>query len=469
MRFEFSADSRETVLRAVFEDDDHYTGERQEGVGTMIRYTGQDITFDYAVDSIHPDLLGLLCMIIYYPFIGTKVTFPMAVSPRLETAFGLPPFKSKFQFTNVDDTVPMYRGSRMALSFGGGIDSSAVRTMLPEAFIVHEAHIRDDRVVPSHAHTVVRDLGPEQGRIVTTNQRYVSRPGGWHGWACSVATSLLMATDKDFGIILTGSTLANTLLYNGSKYWDRFAARRAHGFTGNYWQSAFNSVGIPMFSPVCGASEYLTMSLALDLIHRGEVVYCMESSGNACLECWKCFRRDVIRTVVDSRHEVDWKPYDRLAIHNFLERRPLYYGHIFSYARDRSKSLPRFMLSRLEDIPGIKSDWPMRVHTGAFGLCDDDWRSTISERVLQHLDPMEPEHVAEMESWDQTRVQQSPPAARRLPGPNIKHGVYSIVRRTVARSPALSHRLQRARSAVRRIRAGLRRQWGKAQRLHRRR
>ena len=403
MRFEFSSDSHQTRILAVFEDGDSYEGARQEGPGTRITYSGQDIVFDYGVESIHPDLLGLLCLIIFYPFIGERVTFPMPVSPRLEQAFSSPMFKSRFRFANVDDAVETYSGSRMALSFGGGIDSSAVRTILPDAFVVHEAHIRDGCLVPSHAHDIVRRLGSDKGRVVSTNQRYVSQPGGWHGWPCSVATSLLMATDHDFGMILTGSILGSTLLYNGSRYWDRFAARADHGFTGNYWQSAFNAVGIPMFSPVCGASEYLTMKLSLDLIHSGSVVYCMEREGKACLRCAKCFRRDVIRTVVEPGYRATWKPYDRSEIHSFLEHRPLYFGHIFSYARDRP-GLPRFVVSRLTDLPDIRTDWPMRVHGRTLELCDEDWRGAISEQMHRHLDPMDSADLAELEAWDQTRL-----------------------------------------------------------------
>ena len=403
MRFEFTSNESQSVLRAVFEDGDRYEGSRQEGPGQKITYSGEDIIFDYPVSSIHPDLLGLLCLIVFYPFIGERAVFPMPVSPRLEQAFQNQNFRRRFRFDNVDPGVEAYSGSRLALSFGGGIDSSAVRIMFPEAYVVHEAHIKDGRLVPSHAHRIVHDLGPDRGRVVATNQRYVSRPGGWHGWTCAAAAALLMATDNDFGMILMGTILGATLLANGSGYWDRFQARERHGFTGNFWQSAFNAVGMPMFSPVCGASEYLTMTLSLDLIKAGRVVYCIERDGRPCLRCPKCLRRDMIRAVVDPSHRPDWKPYDRADIHEFLSTRPLKYGHIFSFARDRATGLPSFVTSRLHDVPAINSDWPLRFHADTFEFCDPNWESAIRERVLEHLDPMEPEHVAELQSWDQNR------------------------------------------------------------------
>ena len=159
MKFDFQVNSGQSVLRAIFEEGDHASGPRQEGLGTEITYSGQEITFDYAVNDIHPDILGLLCLTIFYPFIGDRVVFPMQVSPKLETAFRNPCFKNQFRFDNVNDAVEPYSGSRMALSFGGGIDSSSIHKMFPEAFVVHEAHLKNEELLPSGVYRVVAPTG----------------------------------------------------------------------------------------------------------------------------------------------------------------------------------------------------------------------------------------------------------------------------------------------------------------------
>ena len=416
MRFEIDSVGRKTLLRAIMENGDQMQGLRQEGAGTTITYSGEHVVFDYEATNIHPDLLGLLCLIIFYPFVGERVVFPMPVSPRLEEAFRNPYFTRKFRFDNVDSSVEMYSGSKMALSFGGGIDSSAVRVLFPEAYVVHEAHWRDGRLVPSDTHRVVHDMGANRGRVVKTNQRYVSRPGGWHGWPCAFATTLLMATDHDFGIILMGATLGGTLLKGGTGYWDRFGARDWHGVTGNFWQSAFGAVGIPAFSPVCGASAFLTMTLSLDLVRAGEVFYCTERDGAACLICPKCLRRDIVRAVVDPEHGPKWAQYDREAIHSFLDRDPLSHGHIFSFASRKLDGLPCFIRSRIQDLRQIESGWPLRVHPGAFDFCDDRWRPMIRDRVLEHLDPMQADDIAELETWSSARQAHRSSRVRRLLG-----------------------------------------------------
>ena len=391
-----------TVLRAVFERGDRSEGPRQEGPGTMITYSGEDIEFDYSLGSIHPDLLGLLCMIVFYPFVGERILFPVPVSARLKRAFSGPNFKP-IRFDNIDPGLGPYSGSRMALAFGGGTDSSAVRMLFPDAYVVHEAHLRTGRLVRSEPHRVVRRMGADRGMAVTTNQRYVSEPGGWHGWPCALATALLMATDHDFGIILAGGTLEPTLLVDGTRYWDRFRDRDTNGPTGDSWQSTFGAVGIPLFSPLCGASSFLTMKLSLDLLRAGEVFSCTQGDGGACLRCPKCLRRDLNRAVVDPEHRPEWERYDHSRVHEYLEQDPLDHGHVFSFAGSRLDGLPRFLTSRTATLPRIRSQWPLRVHPGAFDFCDDRWRDMIRQRVLEHLDPMRPADVAELERWDPTR------------------------------------------------------------------
>jgi len=403
MRFEFWTTPGMSHLKAHFEESDSKVGKREEGSGTEITLIDDTVHFDYEVKEIHPDILGLLCLVTFFPFIGNEAEFPKPVSNRLVEAFQNKCFteKKKFRFRNIDENLPMYTGSKAALSFGGGIDSSSVRKMFPEAYVVHEAHIRGGELVPSHCHEIVTNLG-DKGRLVQTNMRYLSRPGGWHSWPCSTSTSLLLATDMNFGIILTGSILGSCFLSNGVRFWDRIEARGWHGPTGNYWQSAFDAIGLPMFSPVTGVSEFQTMEQSKQLLESGEVVYCMESDGLPCGTCSKCFRRDVIRAYLDDKHLPNWAYYQTESIVKFLQKRPLYFGHIFSTAFSLKPSIfPNWILNEVKDLREIESEWTMKVYKQAFELCAEDWREYISNRVLKYIQPMSKEEESEFKSWNQ--------------------------------------------------------------------
>ena len=144
----------------MYESGDRRTGRSQEGAGRPITYSGEVIEFDYVPDEIHPDLLSLLLLTIHHPFVGERAVFPSPVSPHLEEAFQSSCFDRRIRFDNVDASLEPYSGSSLALALGDGTDSSVVLSMFPEAFVVHEAHVRAGSVVPSFTHPVVREMEP---------------------------------------------------------------------------------------------------------------------------------------------------------------------------------------------------------------------------------------------------------------------------------------------------------------------
>ncbi len=342
----------------------------------------------------------------FFPFVGNEVEFPAPVSNRLFRAFQNKCFtKTKdIHFRNISENVPLYDGRNIALSYGGGIDSTAVRHMFPEAFIIHEAHIRNGELLPSLTHKIVRDLPQTRGRLVTSNIRYLSEPGGWHTWPCATSTSLLMATDFKIGVILTGSNLGSSFVSNGARFWDRLRARAWHGPAGNYWQSAFYEIGLPMVSPVTGVSELQTMKLSKWFLDNQEVIYCMRNGGDACHRCSKCFRRDVVKAFIFDGYTVEWDMYAIDSIRQFLKKRPLYFGHIFSTCFSlKPWRYPNWILDLVRDVQPVRRDWAMRVFADSFQLFPEKWARMISERVLQHVEPMSREDIQEFKSWDQSR------------------------------------------------------------------
>ena len=45
--------------------------------------------------------------------------------------------------------------------------------MFPEAFLIHEAHIKDGRLLRYYSHDIVEKIGKDGAALVATNQRYV--------------------------------------------------------------------------------------------------------------------------------------------------------------------------------------------------------------------------------------------------------------------------------------------------------
>ena len=193
---------------------------------------------------------------------------------------------------------------------------------------------------------------------------------------------------------MCGAILEGNYLWNGRKFWDRGSesVRENHGTTGNYWQSIFSIIGLPLWSPVEGSSEYGTMRLSLANIKNGTVDY---GTGHT-----KCFRRDILRSVEDEDFNMDWEKYNTGEVHKLLEARPLYYGNIFVYAA-KVTDTPDWYRDRIDDVQKIHSDWPRKYYPGALDLCPRGWVSKLIPQILKNFELMNQKEVEELRNWNQ--------------------------------------------------------------------
>ena len=398
MLFELDVDEFHTKITAIFEEDDSKIGKREEGIGTEITNLETTLTYDYPIKNIHPDILGLICMVNFFPFIGSSVEFPKPVSNRLYEAFQNKCFRDKknIHFRNIDTSVPKYSGKSIAIAFGGGVDSTVTRMMFPEALVVHEAHIRDGKVLQDKTCDYVRSIS--NGRVITSNQRYVSTPGGWHSWPCSMVTSLLLATDNNIGIILTGTVQESNYSLNGRRFIDRWGQRALHGPSGNYWQSCFQLIGIPLYSPVSG--DIGNVAATLDEINSGTVFYCTMDEGDACRKCTKCFRREFVRKFLDKEFKINEQNFDNPSVHNMLEKRPLYFGNVYSHLK-KEGVLPDWATQRIADLKTTTSAWQTKFYPGALDFVPEGWDSVLTPRIFDFFEMMNDTEIRDFESWNQ--------------------------------------------------------------------
>ena len=136
-------------IKAEFEEDDSELGLREEGSGTPIELRNKVLEYSYVPKNIHPDIFALICILNFYPFIGSRMEFENPVSERVEKALSIPVFKHKkvIKIVNVDPDIKEYKGSKIAIAFGGGIDSTTVCNLFPESIIVHEAHTKNGEII----------------------------------------------------------------------------------------------------------------------------------------------------------------------------------------------------------------------------------------------------------------------------------------------------------------------------------
>ena len=404
MKFKFYVVSGHSYLEAFFESSDLLESNRLEGAGVRIKNRNPLVFFDQDYSNLHPDIIGLACLAIFYPFIGEEVTFPLPVSTRLANSINRQIFsKTKpLKINNIDEKLVIYKGTEEAvMAFGGGVDSSAVRALFPEAFIVHEASIREGEEVLDLTNGVVEKIQKKgKGRLVKTNSRFISEPGGWHIWIGSIVTALFEAAKRNAGYIYSGTILGSAFMSNGNKYYDRHNSVKWHGESGNYWQQLFWDIGLPLVQPLMGCSEILTTKATLKLISANEVFFCTAKEGGACGVCAKCFRRACIKDYLESSN-MDFSAYNNSLVNSILDKKPTYFGHIYSSLIASGWKPPKFAEKKFTHLPKDNT-FCIGFNPESIDFMPEKLKSKIQLILSQNFRPMNNVEIAQMRAWDQS-------------------------------------------------------------------
>lgn len=291
-------------------------GYRAEAPHPRLILVNHEVLFDYIPSRpIHPDILALICLIVYYPFFQkwTDTHFPSKISPTMASALAKFPLYtwdgSRNRYCKIEgagiivpktgidpDLAPYKNGATTLLAFGGGLDSTAVKCLFPGAHIVHEKKW-NHRTTKNGVDELISimDRRPQSGQshVIASNSRSLTRPTGWTGWISCIATSLLVASDHPTNNILLGSSLASLL--GGGK---RFIGVNGKEFPGtNIWTSLLkHTVGINLFCPVAGLSEVALVKIIKQTsqLYLKKCTWCLKKNGYPCHSCFKCLRRDLL-------------------------------------------------------------------------------------------------------------------------------------------------------------------------------
>jgi len=127
----------------------------------------------------------------------------------------------------------------------------------------------------------------------------------------------------------------------------------------------------------------------------------LSSDGGACGKCTKCFRREVVRGCVNDKFIPSWANFETEVIEEFLAKRPLYFGHIFSYAR-KKEFLTEWIEEKISDVHKINTDWPNKYYPAAKSFVPEKWQDLICNRIDENFEMMNEEEVSELKNWNQS-------------------------------------------------------------------
>ncbi len=129
MKFKFWTEPGKSIIKAIPEKQSEKIGFRAEGPYPKIEMVNDTAFFNFEIKEIHPDLLGMLCMLCFYPYCKDNVTFPIPVSEYFAKAFSddiLPLHEviegkytktNSISITNIDESISKYSGHKISISF----------------------------------------------------------------------------------------------------------------------------------------------------------------------------------------------------------------------------------------------------------------------------------------------------------------------------------------------------------------
>jgi len=332
----------------------------QVGMVLWLRYPNGwlhwEMPIEFDLSSTHPSLLALAMETVLYPMVS-------------ETAH----IKTK----------PRSRGSKKALAFSGGVDSTAAAILLPNDTIL-SYHRRNfpsmlnhglaERQFPVWEKSFNRKILqiPSNHELLRTN---LGKNIGFSTDFAAGVHLILLADLLDLGTIGFGTPLDNTWLSKGrtyrkfseSKYWEK-------------WKSSFLHSGLNLEFPINHISEAGALIICENSGFIDSINSCLRGNSiEGCGRCWKCFHKNgpLGRKVV----------FESKEIQTFISTIPLRTGQHALWAikkqglENKVPHLSEFLTESL--------DWWERFYPFGLELIGPEWKFSVEKETKKYLESME--------------------------------------------------------------------------------
>lgn len=401
----------------------------------------------WRLDRTHPDLLAAAALLAARWWARRRVVFPFGVSSRfaemMHETLGI-------DLEPVDDALaPRAQppAGRPAVAYSGGVDSSAALSLMPReavpVFLLRSrspdrrtSQYRADAALASVAHLAA--LGREP-LVVESDMEWARDPVGIPtdlGWAAPV---LLVADALALDSISFGTVLESAFMDHGRRFRDYFGSHHARAH-----RPFFDALGLPLAMPVAGLSEVMTTAMAGASPEGLHAQSCVRGTATRpCGRCFKCFRKSLIRLVLDAEPLRDDRLIAMLThpeIRRRLSEHPIHHHDVIAFVFHNAEGSSE-LAERIGHACGafeLKTDLLRRWYPPALGMVPERHRPALEDRIARFTKPMTEAEIAAFEAWDA--------ASAALP-----EGVASVADVLPPEpAPRLRRRLLRIRSRIRR-------------------
>ena len=326
-----------------------------------------DMPKEFNLDTVHPNLLALAIEVLLYPIVPEAAEIAVDHRPS---------------------------GSKIGLSFSGGIDSTAAAILLPDTALL-AYHKRSFQSMIDHrlAENLFKEMKINHGREVfqvPSNHELLrttwGKPVGFSTDFAAAVHLILLADVLDLGTIALGTPIDNTWLAKGKKF--RQFSESDYWIK---WRGRFSQAGLQLEFPINHISEAGALRICQQSPLLGHINSCLRGDGEHwCGTCWKCFHKNG-----PLGRKFDFQSNE---IQSFLSMKPL---------RTAQHALWAIQSMGLEDsVPHLKEhlnkslDWWESFYPPGLDLMNEPLRSYVEKRTRDYLNPMTQPYQLELVELD---------------------------------------------------------------------
>ena len=280
-------------------------------------------------------------------------------------------------------------GKNLALSYSGGIDSTAAALLMPDDIILAYHRRSFDSMLTHDLATNVFNfwqtkLDREVLQIASNHERirtYHDLQVGFSTANAAAVHLILLADFLDLKGIAFGTPIDNTWLKKGSNYRD---FSESHYF--NYWTSQFAKAGLEYILPINHISEAGALLICSQSDLGNVVNSCLRGAGTKwCGKCWKCFHKN-------GPLGREFDPTSK-EITQFLNSKPLRTAQhaLWALQKQNLEHLAPHLIPHI----GVDLSWWEQAYPKGLELLEPNLRNQIKENTEKYLAWMEQPYMLE--------------------------------------------------------------------------
>lgn len=373
----------------------------------------------WSEQGTHPDLMALVALLLVHPFVDPEsgmldldwdissdfAAACASVIPYPVTFRGAEPGKSAIE--------PRKKGATPALSFSGGVDSSAALGLMPEEtalFFLNRVNFDGsepqglyDKRSALYACEWAERLGYQVHRIPTSLE-FVRSPVGFPVDWSTGAPAVLHADTLNLSSISWG-VVAESAYRVGHEHYIDFKKRTIF----RRWDCLLRAVGLALGAPVAGVSEVGTSTIVLrDQRLNGIAQSCIRGDKNKpCMNCFKCFRKSLLdAAILGEEYQADlfskvlrFRGGEKIVLGS-----PIKHENVFRWLAERLRvdvETPDWLAFKNRLSVGHPDvGWAARWYGPAEELIPSEYRASALRKMSELVPRQSSEEERAFEEWD---------------------------------------------------------------------